>query len=100
MSETAGRVRVDVWLWRARFFKSRSNAADAVSGGSVRLMRAGQVRRLAKPSELVGPGDGLTFPAPRGLVSLTVLALGDRRGPPAEARSLYEEQGAEPQDAG
>lgn len=88
-----GRVRLDVWLWRARFFKTRSLAAAAVAGG-VYLERAGQSRRVDKPATLVEPGDGLSFRTGRALRTVRILALGIRRGPAAEARLLYEESGA------
>jgi ribosome-associated heat shock protein Hsp15 len=83
-------LRVDVWLWRARLFKSRALAADAVSAGAVRLVRAGASRALGKPAELVGIDDGLSVRTPRGVVTVRILALGQRRGPPAEARALYQ----------
>ena len=67
----------DVWLWRARFFKTRSLAAKFVDEGRVRLTRAGQETRLDKCARPVKVGDALVF------------ALGERRGPPAEARTLY-----------
>lgn len=83
------RVRVDVWLWRARFFKTRTLASKAVEAGAVRRGRGADVRTLAKPSDPVGPGDWLTIAGPRGLVSVQLVAIGSRRGPPAEARALY-----------
>lgn len=83
------RVRLDVWLWRARFFKTRALAADFVGAGGLRLARAGAARRLEKPGEAVGAGDLLTF-APRGdLLTLRIEAVGERRGPAPEARALY-----------
>jgi ribosome-associated heat shock protein Hsp15 len=96
MSEKA---RIDVWLWRARFFKTRSLAARAVEAGSVRLMRGGSGRLVAKPAEGVGPGDMLTVAAGRMLRTVRVLALGERRGPATEARALYAEEGADLDDA-
>jgi ribosome-associated heat shock protein Hsp15 len=85
------RQRVDVWLHRARIFRTRTSAGSAVEEGAVRLQRAGAVRRLEKAAELVGPGDALLVAAPRGLRTIRILALGLRRGPPAEARRLYAE---------
>lgn len=85
------KVRIDVWLWRARFFKTRSLAARAVEAGAVRVMRGAASRVLAKASELVGPGDLLTIAAGRQVRSLAVAALGERRGPATEARALYTE---------
>lgn len=83
------RQRLDVWLWRARFAKSRTAAADRVAAGEIRIARAGQSRTALKPAELVSVGDVLTLPGPAGLLTLRILALGARRGPAEEARSLY-----------
>ena len=87
MTEDA--ARVDVWLWRARFFKTRSMAARFVDDGRVRLTRAGQESRLEKCSRAVKVGDTLVFAVGGRLVAVTVEGLGERRGPPAEARGLY-----------
>lgn len=87
MSEEA--CRVDVWLWRARFFKTRTTAAKFVEEGRVRLSRSNQETRLDKPSRLVKPGDLLVFAVGGRLTAVTVAQLGVRRGPPEEARSLY-----------
>ena len=88
MSE-AESCRADVWLWRARFFKTRSLAAKFVDEGRVRLTRAGQETRLDKPSRSVKLGDQLVFALGGRLIAVTVEAFGERRGPPAEARTLY-----------
>ena len=85
--------RVDVWLWRARFFKSRSLAARFVEDGRVRLSRGGSEARLDKPSRSVRPGDGLVFAIGGRIVSVRIEALGERRGPAPEARGLYSELG-------
>lgn len=82
-------ARADVWLWRARFFKTRSLAARFVEEGRVRLTRAGAETRLDKPSRSLKPGDRLLFALGGRLVSVQVEALGERRGPAAEARTLY-----------
>jgi len=82
-------LRVDVWLWRARFFKTRSLAARMVEEGRVRLTRAGAETRLDKPARPVKPGDNLVFALGGRLTAVRVEALGERRGPPAEARMLY-----------
>jgi ribosome-associated heat shock protein Hsp15 len=89
MSEES--CRIDVWLWRARFLKTRSLAAAFVEDGRVRLIRAGQTTRLDKPSRSVRPGDGLVFAIGGRLVAVRVEALGERRGPAPEARGLYAE---------
>jgi ribosomal 50S subunit-recycling heat shock protein len=81
--------RADVWLWRARFFKTRSLSARFVEEGRVRLTRAGQETRLDKPSRTVKVGDQLVFAVGGRLIAVQVAALGERRGPPAEARTLY-----------
>ena len=79
-------VRIDKWLWAARFFKTRSLAARAVSGGHVAL----NGNRI-KPARLVGVGDILVIR--QGVVEQTVrvAALSEQRGPAAVARLLYEE---------
>jgi ribosomal 50S subunit-recycling heat shock protein len=87
MSEAS--CRVDVWLWRARFFKTRSMAARFVEEGRVRLTRAGQESRLDKPARPVKVGDSLVFAVGGRLTAVLVEATGERRGPPAEARMLY-----------
>lgn len=84
--------RIDVWLWRARFVKTRSMAAALVESGAIRLTHNGAQVRLDKPSRLVHPGDRLTFVLNGRLHDLTMEALGTRRGPPDEARALYVEQ--------
>ncbi|HYF23164.1 MAG TPA: RNA-binding S4 domain-containing protein [Caulobacteraceae bacterium] len=83
--------RVDVWLWRARFFKTRSLAAAFVEAGRVRLSRGGQETRLDKASRGVRPGDGLVFAIGGRLIAVRVEACGERRGPASEARGLYAE---------
>jgi ribosomal 50S subunit-recycling heat shock protein len=87
MSEDA--CRADVWLWRARFFKTRSLSAKFVEEGRVRLTRAGQESRLDKPARPVKVGDALVFAVGGRLTAVRVEAMGERRGPPAEARGLY-----------
>ncbi len=79
------RLRVDKWLWAARFFKTRSLASEAVEGGRVHVN--GQ---RAKPSREVRVGDALTITAAESW-EVVVRALADRRGPAPEARLLYEE---------
>ena len=88
MSE-ADSCRADVWLWRARFFKTRSMAAKFVEGGRVRLTRGGQESRLDKASRTVRIGDQLVFALGGRLIAVKVEAMGERRGPAVEARGLY-----------
>ncbi len=86
MSEPADRVRVDKWLWAARFFKTRSLASDAVEGGKVHV---GGER--VKPAKAVKVGDALTIRVGAFQWQVKVLALSDRRGPATEAQKLYVE---------
>ncbi|MBL8555278.1 MAG: RNA-binding S4 domain-containing protein [Phenylobacterium sp.] len=82
--------RADVWLWRARFFRTRSMAAKFLEEGRVRLARPGQdEHRLDKPARPVRVGDRLVFALGGRLVAVRVEAMGDRRGPATEARTLY-----------
>ena len=81
--------RADVWLWRARFFKTRSLAARFVDEGRVRMTRAGAETRLDKASRALKPGDEVVFALGGRLIAVRVEAMGDRRGPAAEARTLY-----------
>ncbi|MEM1140618.1 MAG: RNA-binding S4 domain-containing protein [Pseudomonadota bacterium] len=86
----AGAQRVDKWLWYARFFKTRSLAGKFVGDGRVRLERGGQRTRVEKPSHALRPGDILTFPLRGGVFVVQVRAPGTRRGPAAEAQTLYD----------
>ena len=79
-------LRVDKWLWCARFFKTRSGAAEAVSGGKVHVN--GQ---RVKPSRAVKAGDMLDVTLGVEVATIKVLAIPGRRGPAAEARLCYEE---------
>ena len=91
MSEESGRMRLDVWLWRARFFKTRTLAANAIEEGGMRIERDGQVRRIAKASAGVAAGDILSFAAPGGAIrTLRILGLPLRRGPAPEAATAFE----------
>jgi ribosome-associated heat shock protein Hsp15 len=81
-----GEVRIDKWLWAARFFKSRSQATHACQGGKVDVNE-----QSAKPSRNVRPGDLLQITLSRGKRIVRVAALSDRRGSGAEAALLYED---------
>lgn len=89
MSDVAS-CRIDVWLWRARFAKTRGLAAALVERGAVRLTHQGRQVRLDKPSRSVHPGDDLLFAVGGRLTAVRVVQLGERRGPPEEARALYQ----------
>ena len=82
-------LRLDVWLWRARFFKTRSLAAGHVRRRGVRLSHNGQTRRIDKPGQVITPGDVVTLARGAHITSVEILALGTRRGPAEEARALY-----------
>ena len=86
--ETEG-CRADVWLWRARFFKTRSLAARFLESGAVRLSRAGVETRIDKASRNLKVGDGLVFALGGRLTAVRIEGCGERRGPAQEARSLY-----------
>ena len=82
-------LRLDKWLWQARFFKTRTLAAELAERRKVRINRM----LITKPHYRVRPGDVLTFPQGRTIRIVRVLALGSRRGPATEAQALYEEVG-------
>lgn len=84
MPDSPTSVRIDKWLWAARMFKTRSMATDACTAGHVELNQAS-----AKPSKAVKPGDRIEVLAPGGKRMLEVVALGEKRGPAAEAQALY-----------
>lgn len=85
MTGAATTLRLDKWLWHARFCKSRTLAAGTISDGAVRLNGV----RVQKPAQPVGPGDVLTLALAGGVHVVEVLACGTRRGPAEEARTLY-----------
>ena len=80
------RVRIDKWLWAARFFKTRSAATEAVAGGRVRVNGD-----RAKPSREIGVGERVEVRTSAERWTVDVRALADRRGSAAAARELYEE---------
>ena len=82
MSES---LRIDKWLWHARFCKTRSLAQDKASQGHIRL----NGHRIEKPSAAVRVGDVMTLPSGGKVISIRVIGLGIRRGPANEARTLY-----------
>lgn len=79
-------VRIDKWLWAARFFKTRSLATEAVNGGKVELNGL-----RPKPSKVVKVGDQIRIRVGPFVHALTVRALSDRRGPAAAAALLFQE---------
>jgi ribosome-associated heat shock protein Hsp15 len=84
-----GRVRLDKWLWAARFFKTRALAAEAVEGGKVQVN--GDRPKRARPLQV---GDEIRVRLGPYEHTVTVRALSARRGPASEAAGLYEETAA------
>ena len=84
--ETRSESRIDKWLWAARFFKTRSLAAEAVAGGKVALNGA-----RPKPSRVIRSGDQLSIRRGPYEWSIIVKATSNNRGPAADAQALYEE---------
>ena len=81
------RIRIDKWLWAARFYKTRGLATEAVQGGRVHL----NDQRI-KPSRDVRVGDAVTITRPGAPpMVVTVAGISGKRGPAPEARALYEE---------
>jgi len=80
------RIRIDKWLWHARFYKTRVLAQEAAAKGRIRRNDV----RIEKASVEVKIGDILTLPRGREVAVIRVLACGERRGPASEARLLYE----------
>jgi ribosome-associated heat shock protein Hsp15 len=89
VNDASHTVRVDRWLWAARFFKTRALAAAAVAGGKVHVNGT-----RAKPAKPLKVGDALRVRVGPYEWLLTVRALSERRGPPREAQLLYDESPA------
>ncbi len=85
MAEPGAKLRVDKWLWHARFFKTRSLAAARVSDGAVRINGVVTTKRAS----MVGAGDVLTFATGDHVRVIRIEACGTRRGPAPEAQALY-----------
>ncbi|HYC51549.1 MAG TPA: RNA-binding S4 domain-containing protein [Gemmatimonadaceae bacterium] len=79
-------MRIDKWLWAARFFKTRSQASTAVGAGHIDVNG-----ERSKPAKQVNPGDTLRIRAHQNTFVVTIRALSEHRGPAAEAQALYEE---------
>jgi ribosome-associated heat shock protein Hsp15 len=86
--EEPGRTqRLDKWLWHGRFLKTRGLASRLISGGMVRVNR----EKVVKPSHTVRAGDVITATIAGRVRVVRVVGFGERRGPPSEARRLYED---------
>ena len=90
MSEPETEQRLDIWLWRTRFFKTRGDAAKGIASKGVRIDRTGMVRKASKPGTTIMPGDVLTFRNHGEIAIIQVIALPHRRGPASEAQTCYE----------
>lgn len=82
-------VRVDVWLWAARFFKTRSLAKQAIDGGKIDVNDAG-----CKPAKSLQVGDMLRITRGEERLEIQVVSLSDKRGPASVAQALYQETAA------
>jgi ribosome-associated heat shock protein Hsp15 len=89
VSEGSQTLRIDLWLHRCRFFKTRSQASAAVSGGHVKLNG-----ERTSPGSRVKIGDRIELVRDRLPYAMTVTAIPGRRGPAAEARACYDEDEA------
>ena len=78
-------IRIDKWLWFARFFKSRGLSAKMIASGHCRINSV----KIAKGSVAVGAGDVITFPKEDDVRVIEVVTVGERRGPAVEAQALY-----------
>ncbi|MDE0589057.1 RNA-binding S4 domain-containing protein [Halocynthiibacter sp. C4] len=87
MNDAPPKLRIDKWLWHARFFKTRSLATKVVTGGHLRV----DGQKISKASHAVSVGDTLTFPQAKRIRVVRIAALSERRGPAPEAQALYED---------
>lgn len=81
----SGKQRLDKWLWHARFFKTRTVAAEVVAAGHCRVNR----QPVRKPAQAVAAGDVLTFPQGPHIRVIEIVATAEKRGPAPEAQALY-----------
>jgi ribosome-associated heat shock protein Hsp15 len=80
-------IRLDKWLWQARFVKTRALASELAGGGHLRL----NGQHCTKAGHVLRVGDVLTFPLAGRIRVVRVTALGQRRGPAAEAQALFDD---------
>jgi len=86
MNDENDKLRIDKWLWAARFFKTRSLAAEAIESGKVTINEA-----RVKPAKAIGVGDHLDIRLGQYRFEIVVLALSSKRGPAPQAQKLYRE---------
>jgi ribosome-associated heat shock protein Hsp15 len=92
VTEAPAKIRLDKWLWHARFFKTRSLSAKVIQDGQVRVNGT----RVTKPASTVAVHDVLTFSQALRVRVVRIESLGQRRGPATEAQMLYEDLSAPP----
>jgi len=80
-------MRADKWLWNTRFFKTRSLSTKLVTAGHLRVNSI----KVSKAAHAIGVGDVLTFAQGRQVRVIRVVGLSTRRGPAAEAQTLYDD---------
>ena len=79
------KIRLDTWLWYARFYKSRNLSSKAISSGKIRI----NSNKITKPATKVKTNDVLTLNYINEIRIIQIQSLGSRRGPASEAQSLY-----------
>lgn len=86
-------IRIDKWLWHARFFKTRTLAQSQVTAGKIRV----NSERISKANHSVKPGDVLTFVKADKVLIIEIVQIANRRGPASEAQTLYNDLSPAPQ---
>ena len=89
MEQTSVSLRIDVWLWRARFFRNRALAVAFIAARGVRVSRAGQMRRVTKPAYCVKPGDVLVWVRAGVKYHIRIDDIGKTRANAEMAKTLY-----------
>ncbi|MFC7291325.1 RNA-binding protein [Hirschia litorea] len=89
-TDVTDRMRLDLFLHRIRFFKTRALATTQISKKSARITRNGETRRTDKPSANIFIGDMVSFNCNKEIITLNVIKLPYRRGPAPEAQACYE----------
>lgn len=90
-AEETETIRLDVWLWRARFYKTRALSTAQIAKRGARITRNTLTRKTTKPGATLMIGDIVTFGRSVHIRTVEVLGFGQRRGPATEAMKLYNE---------
>ncbi|MDQ0313811.1 RNA-binding S4 domain-containing protein [Amorphus orientalis] len=93
-AEPPDRLRLDLWIWRARLAKTRGLAQELIAGGKVRVNRD----KVRTSGRRVGPGDVVTITGPRGVRVLKIQTCPERRGSAAATAGVYEDLTPPPRD--